>query len=551
MSARIEISLFGTCTVRIISNKICEVHGAKHRAIFAMLATAPLGVLTRKYLQNTLWGYAGYDNGNQNLNRALSNLRKEVGTAFDQLFHTTISDVELNMDCVDFVGDMPDCTSAATHFLEDINVTYSPFVEWVEAVRRNPDHVIALYQVKLPTPRLRPKLRVAALPLSGIGGSAELPTIGDWIAEEICRSLSRSYFLNVISHLSSRAIMKRSIDLIDIRKALDVDYVVTGTLRSDKKLLVANIDLVCASSGATQWLGEVRCAHINFAENLSEKLETIMRSIGNAIMNDTINYVRDRSLPMVEDHKLIIIGVSMMHRLRMRDFLKSRKYLEEAVKRMPKVADTHAWLSNWYILSVFNGLAINNKKETRKALDEIAKALDLDPTSSFSLTIAGFAYNNLLKDMPAAEKYYRKALNVNPNESLAWLLRGALMAFQDEGNAAIRATSKARHLSPIDPFGYFYDSLSSTAHLAAENYSQALFYADRSIDLNHRHISTLRAKITALHFLDRGPEARDTAKQLLLQQPNFKLEEYRQNHPSANNKLGLSVIEAMAAAGIA
>ena len=58
-----------------------------------------------------------------------------------------------------------------------------------------------------------------------------------------------------------------------------------------------------------------------------------------------------------------------------------------------------------------------------------------------------------------------------------------------------KAAETARRLSPIDPFGYYYDSLAATAHLAGGDYGRALELAERSIAINDRHISTLRCKI--------------------------------------------------------
>jgi tetratricopeptide (TPR) repeat protein len=152
--------------------------------------------------------------------------------------------------------------------------------------------------------------------------------------------------------------------------------------------------------------------------------------------------------------------------------------------------------------------------------------------------------------MDVAEDRYNTALDVNPNESLSWLLRGTLMAFQDDGKAAVRGIQTARNLSPIDPFGYFYDSLASSAYVAAEEYDKALEYADRSLALNDRHLSTLRVRTTALHFLGRPDEARTTAHELLRRQPDFSLDHYRRTHPSASHQVGKRVIEALTAAGI-
>lgn len=541
----LEISLFGTCIVRVSGQESCEIRSAKHRALIALLATAPMGRLTRTYLQNTLWGYAGYDSGHQNLRRALSDMRKSLGDHFDRFILTTNSDIELDLEFVRYIGD-PD----AGPFLHDLNVLERAFTDWVTEIRRAPDQVIALYKLGAHNHTRRPRPRVTALPLSVLGNDPDLRILADWVAEETCRSLSRSSLLSVISHLSSRTMAQKMIDIVEVRETLDVDYLVTGTLRRMNNNLVADFDFVDARSGNILWNRHVSCPAAKFTDELHDRLVNVVQSIGRSIADCAIQYVRDRPMTEVNDHQLIIAGVSLMHRSPMRDFLGSRNYLVEATERIPNAAEAHAWLGKWYVLSVFKGYSTDRSGDTQKALGCTARALDIDPQNSFGLTIDGFAQNNLLKDMETAEQRYNAALEMNPNESLAWLLRGALMAFQDDGAAAIRATQTARQLSPIDPFGYYYDSLASTAYIAAENFEQALIHADKSLAVNDRHLSTLRTRTTALHFLGRHEEARASAQDLGRRHPDFNIEEYRRNHPSAENKAGLRVIEALTASGI-
>lgn len=545
LTARLEISLFGTCAIRVIGEEVREIRGAKHRALFAMLATAPLGRRTRTYLQNTLWGYAGYDSGHQNLRRALSDLRKLMGDDFSAFVHTTNSDIELDLEHVTYVGD-----PNGGAFLEDLNIAEQEFRDWVDGIRAAPDQVAALYRI---TPRAqlsRPRPRITALPLSVLGTDPELRVLGDWAAEEMCRSLSRSNLLTVISHLSSRAMAVNLIDIQSVRETLDVDYLITGTLRRFKGDLVADFDFVDARSGNILWNRHLACPVGAFTEELQGHLVNVIQTIGRTIADAAIQYVRDRPLPMIEDHHLVIAGVSMMHRPQMRDFLSSREYLVEAAKRMPNTAEPHAWLGKWYVLSVFKGFTTDPGGDTQKALDCTARALDIDPESSFSLTIDGFANNNLLRNMDVAEARYNAALEVNPNESLSWLLRGALMAFQDDGAAAIRATQTARGLSPIDPFGYYYDSLASTAYVSAEQFEKALSFADRSLAVNDRHLSTMRSKVTALYNLGRHEEAREAALLIRRRHPDFNLEHYRASHPSSDHRVGKMVIEALQSSGI-
>lgn len=519
--------------------------GAKHRAMFALLATAPLGRRTRSYLQQTLWGFSCYDGGRQNLRRALSDLRALLGEDFDTFVKCTNSDVELDLSRVSFLG-----APGTGAFLEGIGIRDQGFQEWVASMRADVSQIAGLYRNTPRTEMGRPLPRITALPFQKIIGGEEISVLGDWLAEEVCRSLSRSNLLSVISHLSSRALAARTTDTLDVRRVLDVDYFVTGSIRELGGRVVVDMDFVDARDGNILWTRQIAGPMAQFWDNVVSGLEGVVKSIGRSIADEAIAYVKDRPLPELDDHHLVIAGVSLMHRPTFRDFARSRTLLEEAVSRAPMVAETHAWLSKWYVLSVFNGWTTDHAGDTQHALDNAARALDINPDSSFSLAIDGFAHSNLKRELDVASARYHSALEINPNESLSWLLRGALYAFQDRGPDAIEAAERARYLSPIDPFGYYYDSLSSTAYLAAEDYERALELANRSIAGNDRHLSSLRAKITALHFLDRGEEARDAAGDLMRRQPEFRLNEYAKAHPSSGQALGQRAVAALKAAGV-
>ncbi len=542
MAPRMDISLFGTCSVRVQNGTPVEIRGAKHRALFAMLATAPMGRRSRQSLQETLWGASDYDSGHQNLRRALADLRKQMGAHFDTFLHATATDVQLSLEDVHL-------TAGQGMILQDLNLREAGFITWRNELRARPEVVAALGRASEEgVRRLRP--RISALPLTSIEDDPVLKVIGDWIAEEICRSLSRSALLTVISHLSGRAMVQRTPDIAAVRETLGVDYLVSGTIRRRGDEVICDFDFVEVATGTLLWNRTTHIQGGKALELLPEQLEEVLRAIGRSVTETTLRNLRGLRLPEVADHELVIAGVTYMHRRSLKDFLTARQLLEEAARRSPDTGDIHAWLGKWRVLNVFKGYSTDRSRDTQRALDCTARALDLDPESSFALTIDGFVHANILREMAVASQRYAAALDRNPNESLSWLLRGALLAFQDEGAAAVRATDTARRLSPIDPFGYYYDSLAATAHLAAGQFERALECAERSLSSNDRHISTLRTKIAAQHCLGDGAGARATAQDLMSRFPDFRLDDYRRTHPSAEKKTGKLVIEALRAAGI-
>jgi TolB-like protein len=542
---RIEISLFGACVVRSMQPGGFEITGAKHKALFALLATAPLGRRTRPFLQDTLWGTACYDTGRQSLRRALSDIKQIMGKSFAEVLTSTNSDITLDLAQVSFIG-----RPGAGELLEGINIREEGFNRWLGAMRQNPEQIFSLYSLASQPPPRAMLPTIAVLPFRTIAGTTDHAVLGDWLAEEACRSLSRSNLIAVISHWSSRSLDHHAVDIATIRERLAVDYCVVGTLRVGANEIVLDADFVDAVSGRILWTRQFAGPLEDFLGRSAAGVTEIVVAVGRAIADDAIAHVSDRKLVDVEDHRLLLAGVGLMHRPSLRAFAKSRELIDETLRRAPHAAEGHAWYGKWHILSVFNGWSTDPEKDTRIAVDSTARALDINPESAFALTIDGFAHNNLLRRADTARIRYDAALRLNPNESLAWLLSGALHAFQDEPNAAVAAAEKARRLSPIDPFQYYYESLSATVLLSAERYEEALAFADSSLRRHDRHSSTLRAKIVALHYLDRAADARAIAAEMLRRQPGFTVSDYLRLHPAGEHEIGRRAAAALRAAGI-
>src|SRR5262245_17504993 len=181
----LEINLFGPCSVQSTEPGGFAITGAKHRALFALLATAPFGRRTRSFLQETLWGTACYDTGRQSLRRALADIKDLMGESYGALLSVNNTEVGLNLSRVQFVGHVN-----TGPFLEGLNVHERGFVQWVSGVRQNPGQLAALFGFSHAL--IAPILPVVSvLPFRAVGGEELDSVLGDWLAEEICRSLSR------------------------------------------------------------------------------------------------------------------------------------------------------------------------------------------------------------------------------------------------------------------------------------------------------------------------------------------------------------------------
>jgi TolB-like protein len=543
--AVIAINLFGACAVQLATPGGVALTGSKHKALFALLATAPFGRRTRGFLQGMLWDAACSD-GRQSLRRALADIKRVFGDeVFAAVLSSNNSELALDLTRVRFLG-----RPTAGPFLEGLGIREPRFQEWVAGVRANPAQFAGLFS-RRPAPEHPDILPVVAvLPFRAITEEPGDVALGDWLAEETSRSLARSRLLAVISHLSSRRIAQEPVDLAGVRNLLGADFCLSGSLRRCGGEHVLDADFTDVRTGRLLWTRRFADSSGSFLAASGEGLSVVVAAIGTTIADEALAHVRGALPADIDDHALLIAGVALMHRSTLREFTRARKLIEEAARRAPHAPEVHAWLGKWHVLTVINGWSADRARDTRAALDCTARALDLAPDNSLSLTIDGLAHNNLLRRLDLAEARYDEALQRNPSESLSWLLKGALHTFRYEGREAVRTARKARRLSPVDPFGYFYDALEAGAMLAVEDYPGALSLAERSLAGNARHISTLRVKIVALACMDREEEARASAATLMRLQPEFSVASYMASHPCADFPMGTMMQRALLRAGI-
>jgi tetratricopeptide (TPR) repeat protein len=269
-----------------------------------------------------------------------------------------------------------------------------------------------------------------------------------------------------------------------------------------------------------------------------------------AMMVSELQRSQGKAPQSLQNHTLLLSSITLMHRISPLAFQRAQQMLQVLIERTPRLASPYAWLAKWHVLRVTQGWSADAQADGRAALDNTKRALDRDATSSLAMTVEGQVNTYILKRLDVAEQYYAQALQSNPNDALAWLLKGTLHAFRDEGREAVRHTRQALKLSPLDPLKYYFDSLAATAALSAGQFQRALQLAERSLRLNRTHTSTLRAMITALWHLERQDEARVVAADLLRMDPGFRVSTYLEKSPTGQYALGRSVASALVGAGI-
>jgi adenylate cyclase len=399
---------------------------------------------------------------------------------------------------------------------------------------------------------LRPT--IAVIPFAARGAEPGHALIGEAIADELIAALSKTAELHVISRLSTTVFRDRSASadgaLADIRQHLGATYVLSGRCTVFGNQMTLFVELAEADGGRIVWAENLKGSVAGLFNPADDMLSRIVSAVSSAVMRHELQRAQNHALPTLEGYTLLLGAVAMMHRSSPNDFDRPRKMLEHLIERNNRHSVPHAWLANWYVLKVNRGLSDDIEGDTSKALGSSAKALDIEPTNSLALTTDGFVHTNLKRDIVLGEKRYEAAIEANPNESLAWLLKGTMHAFKGEGAVAVKNTTHAIKLSPLDPLRYFYESLAATAALANRDYALALSLAQKSLKANRMHTSTWRAMVIANISLGHQEAASNAVRGLLNIEPDLTVTKFLNRSPSAIYWTGQEWASALALAGI-
>ncbi len=418
----------------------------------------------------------------------------------------------------------------------------------VRAYRVGPPGPMPIVEAVSDVASLRPS--IAVVPFTGRAVEPDHAVLGEVIAEEVIASLSQTNEIDVISRLSTTALRGRDARSGELGALVGASYVLSGSYATAGARVSISASLSETRSGRVVWSDTLRARTDALVWGRDPAIERLVAAASAAVISRELDRAQRQSLPTLETFTLLLSAISLMHRLSTSEFDRARLMLEAVIERAPRQAEPQAWLAKWHVLRVHQGWSPDAKVDVALAQQRIGRALQFDSQCSLALAVQGLVQTSLLGRLDLAQTSYEQAIDINPNDSLAWLLYGMLRAFKGEGDFAVKATRRALRLSPLDPMRYYYDSLAASAATAAGAYAEAIRLAQRSLKANRTHTSTYRA--LAISQWEFGDElgARETIARLRALDPALTVGIWLSRSPSRDYPIGQRWADVMRHAGL-
>jgi TolB-like protein/tetratricopeptide (TPR) repeat protein len=294
-----------------------------------------------------------------------------------------------------------------------------------------------------------PKIKsLAVLPLRNFSGDPGQQYFVDGLTEELTTDLAKLGNLRVISHSSAVLYADSHKPLPQIAKDLNVDAVLTGTVERSANRVRVHANLVRPGTDEVLW-----------AETYNRDVDDVLRLEGE-VSQAIAHEVGIKLTPQAQhrlEHKSTTNPEARDAYLRARYFFdkddkegatKCLQYFQEAIAKDPSYAAAYAGLSRCIDLGTFFN-PMSEPGAAPKIKTAAMKAVELDDGLGEGHSELGDYYLVRAWDFSAAAQEYKRAIELDPNSSVAHAGYAYYLLHLGQTEKALQEMHRARELDPL------------------------------------------------------------------------------------------------------
>jgi len=378
--------------------------------------------------------------------------------------------------------------------------------------------------------KIADKPSIAVLPFDNMSGDPEQEFFADGIAEDIITVLSRFHDMLVISRNSSFVYRGSSVDVRQVGRELDVQYVLEGSVRTASKRVRITAQLIEAHSGNHVW-AERFDRPLEDVLDVQDEITTLVAStVGRQMSIAEYRSSVNRTDQDLDYRGLIHRAMWHLEKLNEKDCAKARDYAQQVLDRYPEQVGGYSLMAYVYKAEFAYGWGDHPREQLIADASEYAtKGIHIDPDDEWAHSMMGEVYW-LTGKHDAAIAECEAVLRLNPNFTYAYGLLGIIHANGGSGHykQAVLNLEHAIRLSPNDPWLQYYFLYRGVAEFFNENYKAAIDWYHRSMQRNPGSSHVHRRLTAALALNGEHEKARAALDDLLRIEPNCSVSDLRQ-----------------------
>jgi len=329
---------------------------------------------------------------------------------------------------------------------------------------------------RVATPRPAGEVALAVLPLDNFSGDPKQDYFADGMTEALIADLAQIDGLRVISRTSSMNVKREGKSIPQVAQELSVDLVVEGSVVKAGDRVRVTAQLIDAKTDEHLWARSYDRTLRDVLTLQGEIAATIAREVKGALPGEQQERLARKRLVDPEIYDLYLRGRHAWNRRTPADLQEAVRYFDQALQKDPQFALAHAGLADAYGLMPPSATPDAATKAKRAA----RRAIELDDSLAEAHTALGGVLHRADWDREAAEREFRRALELNPGYITAHQWYAILLAEEGRDADALRHAERAVALDPLS--GLMHQAL-GLIHLFGRRFDRAVAEERRALDL--------------------------------------------------------------------
>lgn len=368
------------------------------------------------------------------------------------------------------------------------------------------------------TPANKPA--IAVLPFNNLSNDQEQEYFSDGITADIIAHLARHRWLDVTARNTSFGYKGKLINVRQLGKELEVDYIVEGSVQRVGDRVRITVSLVDTQTGSQKWSERYSREIVDIFDLQDEITETIVARLEPEIGFAERNKVVMQRPGNLQAWDCYHLGIHHFFKFTSEDNELAQQMLLKSQKLDPHFGEAFSW---WAYAAIL-GMVYWNTEPTEALLDAALeacnKALQLDSqNASFYALKARVLLARKEYDQAIIEN--EMAISLNPTLAAAYCGLGDSLAYEGRYEDSLRYFDKAIALSPNDPQLWAFYTYGALALLFDQEFEKVLEWTSKASSIPNCQYWTLAHRLVALAYLDRQSEMEDVKKKLLKENPKF------------------------------
>jgi len=439
----------------------------KAMAVLVYLASRAGDVITREELEKVVWHGAiiGYDA----VTSTIIKLRKALqDNARNPRYIATIPKRGYQLIAqVNLAAEMDFTVSQSASDQPSPNKSVNlPTPKWLSWRKSSPVILLALLAVSIISIGLikteqhdivqRSSVRLIVIPFNNISDSAEQSYVADAITTDIITDLSTLNGVQVFGHHTSNNFRNADISPDDIRKKLNADYILKGTVWHSGDNIRINVQLINSDDGYNIWADRYDLTR--------NDLFSVHQLVATGIIS-----VLDIKTTKKEQYRLAqhstnnLIAYDYFQKGQQISKSSTRESLELASELYRNAIETdpgygRAYGALAYILATRyrRGWTDNPQESIDRALSMAKQGVELDNNTPHTFWSLGYVYF-MRKELNDAKRAAEESIKVAPSYADGYALLALINNHQGNFNYAIELIKKAKSLNPYYTWDYSFN----------------------------------------------------------------------------------------------